>query len=148
MSWVFKRSTHECFLKDKYDERRKVAGCQDCLSFSKTSKMYTFQKPSTKIYRKILFTSTTPFTKWSSKRYGEESEWKKTTETDVCTYTEGHDQPKKYDLLTRPLILDDGGKCCAACNKNPRSISLSSERRCSNRAFCRVQVVGLESEPA
>ena len=124
MSWVFKKATNECFLKDTYDESRKEPGCEDCLGFSKTSEIYTFQKPSTKVYRKTIFTSTTPETKWTTERYGDESRWKRTTEADVCTYTEGYNQPKAYDLLPKPLILDDGGKCCAACNRNPRSISL------------------------
>ena len=84
---------------------------------------------------------------WSKTTFG--GMWGETSGGEVCTFTVGHDQPKEYDLLDKPLHLESSYECCQACSENDSKfayLALSTP----NCIQCRrsVQIMGVEGQVA
>ncbi len=112
-SWVFKRSSKECYLKNQYDTSKRTA-CSDCWAYDSSSRRFVYQKKVT-----VTVTITTTTTKWTSMTFGG-CGWQTATGSESCRFSVGQDQSSEYDLLANPLYLDTPYMCCDACKQNDR----------------------------
>ena len=101
-SWVWRANLHACYLKREYVEAESHIPCDDCVA-------YTPSGDHALHWRKH---ETVP----PSRRYQEGSKViAKELATVQCTYRAGYDQSPAYDLLPKPLYVDDAFHCCNAC---------------------------------
>ena len=112
-SWVFKPSSKECFLKNKYDNNKKIP-CADCIAYDESSRSYVYQTHAT-VTKKIVTISSG----WTMHTFGGGG-WAKATGSESCRFTIGKDQAKEYNIHSKPLYRKTPFACCNACGKNPR----------------------------
>eukprot|EP00210_Caulerpa_lentillifera_P003219 g3075.t1 len=123
-SWVWKKTSHDCYLKNNYDYRRaKEILCEDCISYSSFGAYY--------VYRLTTSTATT-YTESSEKYAPTEQEGSESSSTshkygggiakasdgERCAFIEGYDIPAAFNMLPKPLNLATAYMCCNACKQN------------------------------
>jgi len=101
-SWVWKYTTNECFLKNEYSAQEDIE-CPDCVAHSANSNYYLYSWSMFRLGSKITWTHDGGI--WMPQPIAAR----------VCRVSIGHDQPEKYNLLARPMILDFSYQCCNAC---------------------------------
>jgi len=116
-SFVFKTTTHECFLKSAYVSEENTIDCKDCISYDESSRSYVFQKAAVSV-RQLSWNWQDQRT-WKMDSFGSAGGWGVARQGGgqvSCRFALGYDQPHDYDIQG-PLIVDSAVLCCNACSE-------------------------------
>ena len=113
-SWVWKASTEECDLKNHYDDSKNTKVCEDCVAYAEGGTHVLFEASKRTVEKPTLKKPIGTYKEWAQK----EGIWMPRAIASVlCTFTEGIDQPEKYNMEGSPMALEHPYMCCNECAK-------------------------------
>ena len=112
---MWRRWTHECYLKGHYEADGERKNCPDCLAYESEEKVLDLASektipwgPSDQRYH--------PGDSWTLFR----SQWIFTSmlkgKSSACTIVKGFDQPEEYNI-GEPFPVEAPDLCCSACGE-------------------------------
>lgn len=127
-SWVFKKDSKICQLKNDYDPEKNVEDCADCISYNPHGSGYVFQS-SYSTTTTITYSFSTDVSSWTESYFGKGSSWIQATgtETGMCLFDVGYDLSSETDLPEMPFSTNDAWDCCAKCTDTDGHVFTSRE---------------------